>query len=163
MGKLVYSQMSFITPYVEKRKIKDGFFRQINCIINWNKISKTLEKYYCKGSSVAGRKSYPALLLFKMTLLQTWYGLSDYEIENQVNDRISFMKFCGLRFEDAVPDHSAICRFRKELTDKKAHEELLKEVNNQLETHSILVKEGAIIDASITPSERKPKGKNNLK
>ena len=158
MSKLTYNQMSFISPYVEKRKIKDNFFCRINCIIDWNKISKTLEMYYKKGDSVSGRKSYPALLLFKMTLLQTWYGLSDYEIESQVNDRISFMKFCGLRFEDDVPDHSAICRFRKKLTNKKAHKKVLKEVNLQLENHSILVKQGAIIDASITPTERKPKG-----
>lgn len=159
MGKLIYNQMSFITPYVEKRKIKDNFFRQIDSIIDWDKISKTLEKYYVKGESVSGRKSYPALLLFKISLLQTWYGLSDYEVENQVNDRISFMKFCGLRFEDDVPDHSVICRFRKVLTNNKAHEELLNDVNQQLEKHSILVKQGAIIDASITPTDRKPKGK----
>ena len=162
MGKLIYNQMSFITPYVEKRKIKDNFFRQIDSIIDWNKISKTLVKYYVKGESVSGRKSYPALLLFKITLLQTWYGLSDYEVENQVNDRISFMKFCGLRFEDNVPDHSVICRFRKELTNIKAHEELLNAINKQLESHSILVKQGAIIDASITPTERKPKGKKEF-
>ncbi len=162
MGKLNYNQMSFITPYVEKRKINDKFFRQINSIIDWNKISKKLEKYYTKGESITGRKSYPALLLFKISLLQTWYGLSDYEVENQVNDRISFMNFCGLRFEDSVPDHSVICRFRKELTDKDAHEELLNAINNQLENHSILVKQGAIIDASITPTERKPKGKKEF-
>jgi IS5 family transposase len=162
MGKLIYNQMSFFSSYVEKRKIKDDFFRQINCIINWDEISKILEKYYLKGESVSGRKSYPALLLFKISLLQTWYGLSDYEVERQVNDRISFMKFCGLRFEDDVPDHSAICRFRKELTNKKAHEVLLNVVNSQLEKHSILVKQGAIIDASITPTERKPKGKKTF-
>ena len=162
MGKLIYNQISFITPYITKRKIKDNFFRQIDSIIDWDKISKTLEKYYLKGESVAGRKSYPALLLFKISLLQTWYGLSDYEVENQVNDRISFMLFCGLRLEDNVPDHSVICRFRKKLTEKKAHEELLNAVNNQLEKHSILVKQGVIIDASITPTERKPKGKKEF-
>ena len=59
-----------------------------------------------------------------MTLLQTWYGLSDYEIEQQVNDRISFMKFCDLRLEDPVLDHNVICRFRKELTEKKAYDKI---------------------------------------
>lgn len=52
------------------------------------------------------------------------------------------MKFCGLRFEDDVPDHSAICRFRKALTEKKAHEKLLNTINSQLEKHSILIKKG---------------------
>ena len=40
-----------------------------------------LKKYYSKGVSVAGRASYSGLLLFKVSLLQTWYGLSDYEME----------------------------------------------------------------------------------
>lgn len=159
MPKLNYSQMSFFAPYLAKRKINDTFFRQINSIINWDKVSKILNKYYHKGESVSGRKAYPALLLFKMTLLQTWYGLSDYEIEEQVNDRVSFIKFCGLRFEDDVPDHSAICRFRKELTIKKAYDKLFKAINKQLETQNILVIQGSIIDASITPTLRKPRGK----
>ncbi len=59
MGKLNYNQMNFITPYIEKCKINDKFFRQINSIIDWNKISKKLEKYYTKGESITGRKSGP--------------------------------------------------------------------------------------------------------
>jgi len=163
MSKLNYNQMSFITPYMEKRKVNDTFLRQINLILDWDKIEKVLNKYYNKGESVSGRKAYPALLLFKMTLLQTWYGLSDYEIEDQVNDRISFIRFCGLRFEDAVPDHSSICRFRKALTAKKAYNKLLEVINDQLEAKNILVKQGTIIDASITPSPRKPRGKKVFK
>ncbi len=42
MGKKIYNQMTFITPYVEKRKIKDDFFRQINAIIDWDKIFRKL-------------------------------------------------------------------------------------------------------------------------
>ncbi len=78
-----------------------------------------------------------------MSLLQTWYGISDYEVENQVNDRISFMKFCVLRFEDKVPDHSCLCRFRREMNNNKGYEPLLDEVNKQLESSSILIKQGA--------------------
>ena len=159
MPKFDYTQLSFIPPFIEGRKINDKFLRQIDSLLDWNKIEKILNKYYHKGESVAGRKAYPAILLFKMILLQTWYGLSDYEVEDQVNDRISFIKFCGLRFEDAVPDHSSICRFRKALTQKKAYDKLLKAINDQLETRDILVKQGTIIDASITPSPRKPRGK----
>lgn len=159
MAKKNYNQMSFITSYVEKRKINDSFFKKINVIINWEKLSKKLEKYYNKGTSVSGRKAYPGLLLFKKSLLQTWYGLSDYQIESQVNDRISFMRFCGLRFEDEVPDHSALCRFRKILNQTKAYEPLLNEINSQLKDSGILVKKGVIVDASITPTLNKPKGK----
>jgi IS5 family transposase len=44
--------------------------------------------------------------------------LSDYEVEEKVNDSLSFMKFVGLTLEDDVPDHSVLSRFRTELTQK---------------------------------------------
>ena len=59
-------------------------------------------------------------MLFKMTLLQTWYNLSDHGIEEQVNDTLSFMRFSGLQLEDQVNDHSVVSRFRKALTQAGA-------------------------------------------
>ena len=138
---------------------KSEFFAQINTLIDWKPVEKLLHNYYRKGKSAVGRESYPALLLFKMTLLQTWYGLSDYELEDQVNDRISFSRFVGIPLDAAVPDHSVICRFRGELNKRNAYEKLFTEINRQLEQHNILVRTGVIVDASITDSPRKPRGK----
>lgn len=131
----------------------------MNALLDWAGIEKELKKHYSKGASVAGRPSYPALLLFKITLLQTWYNLSDYEVEDRINDSLSFMKFLGLSLEDTVPDHSVISRFRTTLSAKNAHEKLLHLINKQLEACGILLRTGAIVDASITDSPRKPRGK----
>jgi len=49
------------------------------------------------------------------------------------------------------------------LTEKKAYDKILEAINRELEKHKILVKKGAIIDASITPTPRKPKGKKYMK
>ena len=40
-----------------------------------------------------GAPSYPPLLLFKILLLETWYGLSDREVEELINDSISWSDF----------------------------------------------------------------------
>ncbi|MDD2576874.1 MAG: transposase [Bacteroidales bacterium] len=96
---------------------------------------------------------------YSKTLLQTWYNLSDYEVEDQVNDRISFSKFLGLSLEDNCPDHSLISRFRTEMTKRKVYDKLLKEINKQLVIHGILVKRGILLDASVLDALRKPKGK----
>ena len=138
---------------------KSEFFVQINTLIDWNPIEKLLHNYYRKGKSATGRESYPALMLFKMSLLQTWYGLSDYELEDQVNDRISFSRFVGIPLDATVPDHSVICRFRGELNKRNGYEKLFTEINRQLEQHNILVRTGVIVDASITDSPRRPRGK----
>ena len=116
---------SFADLAADKRKVKEVFFNQINSIIDWEKIDQLIKRHYNKGVSAVGRPSYSGLLLFKITLLQTWYNLSDYEVEDQVNDRISFSKFLGLSLEDNCPDHSVISRFRTEMTKRKVYDKLL--------------------------------------
>jgi IS5 family transposase len=152
-------QLSFSSLSVSKRKIKRDFFYQMNLLLDWDQIEKTLKLYYSKGVSVDGRPSYSALLLFKMSLLQTWYGLSDYEVEERVNDSLSFMEFVGLTLEDTVPDNTVLSRFRTALTQQDAYEPLLAAINKQLASKGILLKTGAIVDASLTDTLRKPRGK----
>ena len=151
--------MSFTGMYVSRRKLKSEFFSQINKLVDWKEVEALIQAHYNKGSSVAGRPSYAGLLLFKMCLLQTWYGLSDYEVEEKVNDSLSFMQFVGLQLEDEVPDHSVISRFRSELTKRDAFEKIFEKINAQLESKGLIIKTGAIVDATVTDSPRKPKGK----
>ena len=153
--------VGFADLAVEKRKIKSQFFDQLNKVIDWQPISKLLDEHYVKGTSATGSPAYAGLLLFKMSLLQTWYGLSDYEIEDRLNDSISFSQFAGLSLDAKSPDHSVLSRFRTELTKKQVYEKLFEELNRQLEKHKVIIKSGAIIDASITPTPLKPKGKTS--
>jgi transposase, IS5 family len=156
------NQISFSSVALSKRKLKSEFFTQMNLLLDWTLIEVELKKYYNKGYSVAGRPSYSGLLLFKMSLLQSWYGLSDYEVEEKVNDSLSFMQFVELTLEDDVPDHSVLSRFRTALTANGAYDKLMNCINDQLEQKGILLKKGAIIDASITDSPRKPRGKKEF-
>ncbi len=146
---------------IRSRKIKQTFFTQMNTLLDWAPIIAILKQHYLKGKSATGKPSYSGLLLFKMSLLQTWYGLSDYEVEDRVNDSISFSYFCGLHIDGVAPDHSTLSRFRSILTKANAYAPLFKEINRQLEAHNIIVKTGAIIDASVVDSPLKPKGKTN--
>lgn len=143
------------------RKIKTTFFTQMNNLLDWEKIGEVVNQYYHKGKSATGKPSYDGVLLFKMCLLQTWYGLSDYEVEDRVNDSISFGYFCGLTIDQVAPDHSTISRFRTSLTNSGAYEALFKSINLQLEEHKIIIKTGAIVDASVIDTPLKPKGKTN--
>ncbi|MFV0249192.1 MAG: transposase, partial [Tenacibaculum sp.] len=109
---------------LRSRKIKRTFFNQINTLIDWQPITELINQYYTKGTSTTGKPSYSGLLLFKMSLLQTCYGLSDYEVEDRVNDSISFSYFCGLNIDQVSPDHSTLSRFRTIMTKAKAYEPL---------------------------------------
>ncbi len=145
------------------RKIKKTFFSQINALIDWDKISIIIDKDYSKGESAVGKPSYDGLLLFKICLLQSWYGLSDYEVEDRVNDSISFSYFCGMTIEQVSPDHSTISRFRTALTKTNTFEKLFSSINSQLVAHNIIVKKGLIVDASVVDTPLRPKGKTNHK
>ena len=143
------------------RKIKNTFFTQINNLLDWEAISAVISSHYKKGKSVTGKPGYDGLLLFKMCLLQTWYGLSDYEVEDRVNDSISFGYFCGLTIDQVAPDPSILSRFRSAMRKTGTFELLFKEINVQLSAHKIIVKTGAIVDASVIETPLRPKGKAN--
>ncbi len=47
-----------------------------------------------------------------MSLLQKWCDLSDYEVEDRVNDSIHFSYFCDLNINQTAPYHTTLSRFR---------------------------------------------------
>ena len=145
------SSPSFADIFLDQRKVKQTFFSQINTVIDWAPIRAIIEVAYTKGYNSTGRPGYDSLVLFKIELLRTWYGLSDVEVEDQVNDRLSFSRFTGLGMEDTVPDSTTVCRFRNVLVEADLYDTLLDEFNRQLEVKGVIVKHGAIVDASITP------------
>ena len=88
---------------VERKQIKSFLFK-IDDLVNWKQISKILSP----GSSRRRRSStgaypYSRIFLFKALLLQRWFNLSDYQLEDQLNDRLSFMKFLGISIDSNTP------------------------------------------------------------
>jgi IS5 family transposase len=122
-------------------------------LIDWKPIEKILRKKYRKVASADdGRPAYPPLPMFKPLLLQRWYGLSDPGLEDALYDRISFIRFSGFSLGSTLPDHSTICRFRNALMELDIYGKLFEEINRQIESHGLLVKEGAIVDATMMKS-----------
>lgn len=154
--------MADVLCSVRTRKAKNTFLEQIGVLIDWTPIVKIIEKYYTKVKSATSRPTYSGLYLFKMSLLQTWYGMSDYEVEERINDSISFGRFCDFSVEETAPDHSTLSRFRSLLTRHNAYDELLNAINKQLEEKNILVRTDAIVDDSIADTPFKPKTKHGF-
>ncbi len=90
------------------------FLKEIHDHIRWEPLERILKGVYPVGKSAVGNSAYPPVMLLKALMLQKWFGIrSDPELENQINDRISFKVFIGLPFGNPSPDHSVICRFRE--------------------------------------------------
>ena len=57
-----------------------------------------------------------AVVMFKTIILSALYNLSDDQVEHQIRDRLSFMRFLGLGLEDRVPDAKTVWLYREQLT-----------------------------------------------
>jgi len=114
----------------------------LNNSINWNRVEDVLMAHYTIGTSGEGADAYPPLLLYKCMLLQKWFRIdSDPELENQINDRLSFKKFLGLSFSKPSPDHSTFSRFRGRLS-KEAMSQVNSEILRQFERQGLKINEG---------------------
>ena len=91
--------------------------------------------------------------MFKALLLQAWYGLSDAELEFRLGDSLAFGRFVGLSLEDAVPDHTTLCRFRNRLVRDRLLERLFAELDDQLEGAGLVLKQGTMLDAALIETQ----------
>lgn len=153
----ISTEESFLDYCIKQRPGQKSFLDDVDQVIEWRPVERLLKKHYKKIKAADGRPAYPPLPLFKMLLLQRWYDLSDPGLEAAVNDRLSFLRFTGFSLESAIPDETTICRFRKELLRKGLYRKLLEKINQQLEGHGLLVKRGAIVDATLVASCRRPR------
>jgi transposase, IS5 family len=112
--------------------------------------------------SNAGRKPFDAVLMFKVLVLQTLYNLSDEQVEYQIRDRISFMRFLGLGLEDPVPDATTVWLFREALAKAGLMKTLFERFNRHLDAKGYIARGGQIIDATIVsaPKQRNTREEN---
>jgi len=109
-----------------------------------------------------GRPPYDYVMMFKIMILQRYYNLSDDQVEFQINDRMSFMRFLNLSIADDIPDSKTVWLFREKLTNLGMVEELFALFLKELDKLGLIVNEGKIIDASFVevPRQRNRKEEN---
>lgn len=133
---------------------------KISDLINWAPICQILEDMYDNKSEKGGRPNCDVILMFKILLLQQWYGLSDLEVERQISDRISFMGFLG--FPDPIPDSRTVWLFRDRMEKNGTDKLVWAELQSQLDAKGLKVKRGTIQDATFIEadpgSSKKPRG-----
>jgi transposase, IS5 family len=129
---------------------------RIDAVIDWARFDGALAGF---GDDGPGRPAYAPRLLFKALLLQAWHGLSDRSLERQLGDSLSFGRFVGLSLEDAVPDHTVLCRFRNELVEAGVLEALFAELDAQLEAAGLVLKKGTMLDATLIEAAAAPRGR----
>lgn len=132
--------------YARVKKLRSRL-EEMNKLLDWDKF---VELFPEKESS-RGRPNYEKILMLKMMFLQGWYGLSDEELEFQVNDRLSFQQFLG--FPNFIPDYSTVWRFREELAEGNLTDKIWDELQRQIKEKNISVEKGVIQDATFVVAD----------
>lgn len=130
----------------------------IDAVVPWEEFRATLERVWRKPDterkSRAGRKPIDAVLMFKALVLSALYNLSDDQIEYQVRDQLSFMRFLGLGLGDRVPDAKTVWLYREALAKAGMVEALFAQFDGHLARQGYIARGGQILDASIAPVPR---------
>jgi IS5 family transposase len=140
------NQNSFFGNFLTEQAVeKNNFLRQLSKVVDFTFINEICSPLYPR--QFAGNRPYEPALLFKMLLLTFFYDISDREIEEQVNDRISFKWFLGLAINDKSPDHSTLTIFRERL-GKQKFEEIFNYIVDQARTNGLVHDRLKIIDST---------------
>lgn len=114
-----------LTQYIVDRNIPvNKFLEDADQMIDWKGFEHRLKKII--KYKQFGRPPYPISLIFRMYLIQIWYGLSDEQTEFQCKDRLSFRKFLKLNIDDNIPDATTLENFSHRLAERNFIEEIVK-------------------------------------
>ena len=145
---------------------KNDTLVKLDAVVPWEDFRSRLEAAWRKPSKVrkspAGRKPLDAVMIFKAIVLYSLYNLSDDQVEYQIRDRLSFMRFLGLGLDGKVPDAKTVWLYRDLLTQGGVIDALFKDFDGYLKEQGYLAMGGQIIDASLVsvPTQHNSRDEN---
>lgn len=143
------SQLSFADTVVAGLggKRTSALLDALDRSIDWELLARPVRAMYRNDDG--GAPAEPAVMMLKILLLQKWFNLSDPQAEEQLNDRVSFRRFVGLRGQEAAPDETTIVKFRRRLREANLDRQLFDLVKRCINQRGLLLKEGTLVDALI--------------
>ena len=133
-------------------KLKDPL-AQLDKVVDWEAFRPLLSRIGPTArKSNAGAPRRDEVLMFKGLVIQHLYGLSDEQLEYQVEDRRSFQRFMGLDNYHRAPDAKTFWAFREQLVQRGLMEELFANFAGQLQGLGYRARKGQLVDASLVPA-----------
>ena len=101
--------------------------------------------------------------MLKVLVLKHLYNLSFEQVEYQLKDRLSFMRFVGVGLNGTVPDENTVRNYFEQYKQTGAWDKLLRKFDKMLEDAGYKAQEGSVVDASIVeaPRQRAALGANS--
>lgn len=102
---------------------RDHFLVKLARLIDWDALVPILLPAY-EGLAERGRPPYSPVVMVKMLLIAYLYNLSERQTEEVVNYYLPIKEFVGLAMDEAAPDHSTLCLFKRRLAQAGCWEKL---------------------------------------
>lgn len=116
----------------------------------WARLIALVDPVQPELGARGGRASFPAETMLRIHFMQQWFALSDPGMEEALHDIPALRAFARLDAgNDLIPDESSILRFRHRLEEHGLADRLLVEVNALLSERGLLLRQGAIVDATL--------------
>ena len=145
-----FSRYIFREEYEKYKKLGDTL-SNISDSIDWERFRDQISPLYKDNKIDGGRPHLDEIVMIKTLVLQHLYGLSDYEIERNIYDRMSFRHFLG--FPDTIPDRSTIWLFRERLINSNCLDLIWEELQHQIDNLGFGIHRGVIQDATFITTD----------
>jgi len=122
-----------------------------NTMLDWGRFRPIAEELYDNKTERGGHPNIDCVLMIKILVLQQWYSLSDQRMERELANNISFINFLG--YPESIPDSTTIWLFRERLTENGKISAIWRELQWQLDSKGLVVKEGSIQDATFITAD----------
>ena len=132
---------------------------KIDRLVDWDQVLELVQVVDKTNAVVGGAPHRNLLTKVKMLFLQHLYNLSDPELEDQVNDRLSFQRFAGIDYTTTVPDFTTLWRFKEALIKERLQDRLFDLILGCIQAKGLLLKQGTSVGATIVASTTKPLSK----
>lgn len=135
---------------------------KLSRIVDFEVFRPTANRVIKRDKIVEGRPSFDVILMIKILILSSLYNLSDEQMEYQIKDRLSFMRFLNLTLQCRIPDAKTIWLYREKFRKENIINEIFDDFVRLLEGMGYVAKAGQIMDATIIecPKQRNTRSEN---
>mgnify|MGYP001569792805 FL=1 len=126
--------ISFSEQEIMDKAVKEDHpFRQLNKLIDLDKIARNYRKLYSK----TGTPGIPIEKAIRMLIIQFYENYSDRQMEQALVENLAVKWFCGFELGVSTPDHSFFGKFRERL-DTDNIKEIFDLINEKLEKKGLI-------------------------
>ncbi len=110
LGKQDVNTSMFQLVTMEDLVPADHFLRRLHAVLELKPVVAKVVDRYAK----VGRPSFDPEVVARIWILQYLYGLTERQVCDEMRMHAGFRWFCGLSFNDAVPDQSTLVKIRNQ-------------------------------------------------